>query len=98
MYIEIKLKNPLLNIEFIYFVCDFFFLVNKFFKSKMKVKTSTKHKLVLWAGFVNKMPLCKKKEVKTNQGFIPGWEGLPYCSLATERDISQDCVRTGTPN
>ena len=32
------------------------------------------------------MPL-KKKEVKTNQVFISGWEDLPYDSLATEWSI-----------
>ena len=32
------------------------------------------------------MPL-KKKEVKTNQVFISGWEDLPYYSLATEWSI-----------
>ena len=34
------------------------------------------------------MPLFKKKEVKINEDFIPGWEDLPYCSLATEWGIS----------
>ena len=43
------------------------------------------------------MPLFKKKEVKTNQVFIPRWEDLPYCSLATEWGILTDGVRIRTP-
>ena len=42
------------------------------------------------------MPL-KKKEVKTNEDFIPGWEDLPYCSLATEWGIATGLCENGDP-
>ena len=43
------------------------------------------------------MPLFKKKEVKINEDFIPGWEDLPYCSLATEWGISTGLCENGDP-
>lgn len=42
------------------------------------------------------MPL-KKKEVKINEDFIPGWEDLPYCSLATEWGTSTGLCENGDP-